>query len=95
MAETIQIQQRFPGPLLSSIESWAEANHFNRTAAVNYMCGKFFEAIEIERLRKENEDLRKKVVALAMGRGEASGDIQTIGPFTEKDIVSPKDYGAF
>ena len=66
MSETIQVQQRFPGPLLSSIDAWAAENHFTRTAAVNYMCGKFLEGIAVERLRAENAELRKKVVALAM-----------------------------
>jgi len=66
MSETIQVQQRFPGPLLSSIDTWAAENHFTRTAAVNYMCGKFLGDIEVERLRAENEELRRKIVKIAM-----------------------------
>jgi len=58
---------RFEGVIAAGIDTWVSENsHLSRTAAINHMCKFFLEAIEIERLRRDNADLRKKVVNLAM-----------------------------
>ncbi len=77
MGKIKQVQQRFPEPLLSAIDTWAGVN-MTRTDAVNLMCQTFLDNLEIERLRLENAELRQKVVNLAMGRNEASGHIQAV-----------------
>ena len=66
MANTMQVQQRFPINLLRNIDTWANESHMNRTAAVNHICQTFFDNLELARLRSENNDLRTKIVQVTM-----------------------------
>jgi hypothetical protein len=79
MVKTTQVQQRFPDPLLGAVDNFAASRSMTRTAAINHICQFFLEAIEIEKLRRENKELREKVVRLAMERRPApTGSIETL-----------------
>jgi hypothetical protein len=76
---TTQVQQRFPNEVLEAVDSFAASHAMTRTAAITHMCQFFLEAIEIEKLRRENKELREKVVRLAMERRPApTGSFQTL-----------------
>lgn len=74
---------RFEGIIAAGIDSWvADHSYESRTAAINHMCKFFLEAIEIEKLRRENADLREKILNLAMAGCKAPGtDIQAIAEY--------------
>jgi hypothetical protein len=77
--KTTQVQQRFPDAILEAVDNFAASRSMNRTVAINHICQFFLEAIEIEKLRRENKELREKVVRLAMERVPSRGIVETVG----------------
>jgi hypothetical protein len=68
MVTTKQVQQRFPTKLLQDIDDYAESRGMTRTGAINLMCQAYLDMLEIERLKEDNNTLRKTIVNIAMGK---------------------------
>ena len=69
--KTKQVQQRFPVETLKSLDEYANDAGVTRTGLINTICELFLNRynVEIEKLKKENEILRNKIIKIVMDKG--------------------------
>lgn len=71
---TEKVKGNFPLrlPFIGEVEEWATKHNMSTNAAVGFMCRTFLdnEAGKLGRLERENQELRERIINVAMGRFE-------------------------